>query len=667
MKELEKTLSTETILSSENVAEDMDKKDLQWLGCYVYDGYETDEESRADWRDKQEDWMNLALQVREDKTFPWPNAANVKYPLLTTAAIQFASRAYPALIPGTEIVKGRVIGFDPTGEKLARAQRIGKHMSYQLLEKMPDWEEEMDKLCISLPILGTLFKKTYYDPNMARNVSELIYPKDLVVNYWTKDLETAPRITHLLEFSRNDIYERQTAGLYLDIDLDELEQESEASEQNGESKADGMTPPPSQDPTNPYCFLEQHLYFDLDGDGYEEPYIVTIDKKTKKVFRVIPRYDQESITWNATGDKIQKIKPEEYFTKFGFVPNPDGSFYDIGFGVLLGPINETVNTLINLLTDAGTISNLQAGFLGKGVRIKGGNKNFEPGEWKTVQTTGDDLRKSIVPLPTREPSNVLFILLELMINSGERLASVTDMLLGENPGQNQPATTSMAVLEQGLKVFTSIYKRLYRSLKKEYAKLFILNSKYLPMQEYFMVLDPGQERGDMVYQKDYSPNDMDVRPAADPNIATETKRLLQIRALGELLALGTINPIVYTRRALEAQGQEGIQELMTMPPPGPPPPEVVADMEAKQDESLREWAKINIQRQTANDNSLKSETAAMLNVAKAEASAVGQQIELYKAELERIKTGIGKYNEETGEIEEPEMEEPENANSSGQE
>ena len=380
MKELEKTLSTETILSSENVAEDMDKKDLQWLGCYVYDGYETDEESRADWRDKQEDWMNLALQVREDKTFPWPNAANVKYPLLTTAAIQFASRAYPALIPGTEIVKGRVIGFDPTGEKLARAQRIGKHMSYQLLEKMPDWEEEMDKLCISLPILGTLFKKTYYDPNMARNVSELIYPKDLVVNYWTKDLETAPRITHLLEFSRNDIYERQTAGLYLDIDLDELEQESEASEQNGESKADGMTPPPSQDPTNPYCFLEQHLYFDLDGDGYEEPYIVTIDKKTKKVFRVIPRYDQESITWNTTGDKIQKIKPEEYFTKFGFVPNPDGSFYDIGFGVLLGPINETVNTLINLLTDAGTISNLQAGFLGKGVRIKGGNKNFEPGE-----------------------------------------------------------------------------------------------------------------------------------------------------------------------------------------------------------------------------------------------------------------------------------------------
>ena len=646
MRELDTKLRIEDILISNNIAEELSDDDLTTIGMSVYDGFMEDETSRIDWKDKQDEWMELALQVMEEKTFPWPGAANVKYPLLTTAAIQFASRAYPALIPGNDVVKGRVIGRDPQGIKQDRARRIGKHMSYQLLEQMPDWEEEMDKLCISLPILGTIFKKTYYDPSYERNVSELVYPKELVVNYWAKDLETAQRKTHILYMSKNDILERQRAGLWLDIEIDKLELQSE-SEDKSSDEIHGVKPPSSNDSSNPYCFLEQHTYLDLDGDDYAEPYIVTIDSKTKQVHKITRRFELDDIKY--AGQDIQCIKPEEYFTKFGFVPNPDGSFYDVGFGLLLGPINEVINTLLNQLIDSGTMSNLQAGFIARGIRIKGGTKNFEPGEWKTVNATGDDLRKGIFALPTREPSNVLFTLLSLMIESGEKLASVTDMLLGENPGQNQPATTSMAVLEQGLKVFTSIYKRLYRALKKEYYKIFILNSRYLENEDYFMVLDAGEEKQEKVGVEDYNPEDLDVRPAADPNVATETKRLMKIQALGELLQLGTINPQVFTKRALEAQGQEGIEELMTLPPPQPNP-EIVLEQEKFKDESQRGWAQIfNDQKKLENDT-MKSESQSILNMVKAEAEKVNQSLEKYRIDVERMKASIQKYDKKTGSI-----------------
>lgn len=593
--ELETTLSIEELLASENLAEEFEERELNKISEFVCEGYESDMKSRESWEGNLDSWMEMALQVAEEKSYPWDGASNVKYPLLSTAALQFSSRAYPALVPGTNVVRGRVVGKDYDGSKAEKAYRIGKHMSYQILEEMSDWEEEMDRLCVSLPILGTMFKKTYFSPAAQRNVSEIVYPKELVVNYYAKSLEDAPRKTHVIEMQDNDIYERVASNLYLDYG-DEL---YKAYEVEQEDSIDDTRPPAQHDSTTPHCILEQHTFLDLDGDGYEEPYIITVHKGCKKVLRIVARFDADGINIDGE-DKIIRIEPIEYFTKFSFVPNPDGGFYDIGFGLLLGPINETVNTLINQLVDSGSLSNLQAGFIAKGLRIKGGNKNFHPGEWKYVNTIGDDLRKNIMPLPVREPSNVLFTLLGMMIESGQKLASVTDMLLGENPGQNQPASTTMAVIEQGLKVFTSIYKRLHRSLKKEYKKLFVLNSKYLSEEEWFTILDAQEEQGVQIRREYYDIYSADVIPASDPNVASESVKLMKATGLLQLLQLGTVNPAEVTKRVLEAQDQPGIEALMTMPPPQPSEEQLKLQWEQRKfaEEQRLEWAKLMVEAQS---------------------------------------------------------------------
>ena len=565
--ELDKKLTLKTILAGGNLAEKFTDDDLETIGSRVHEGYTIDKDSRMGWEDKIDEWTNLALQVAEQKSSPWVGCANVKYPLITTAALQFSARAYPALLPGTSPVRGRVVGYDHDGSKTERAIRVGKHMSYQILVQMGEWEEEMDRLLFALPIVGTMFKKTYFSSSKGHNVSEVVYPKELVVNYWAKNLEDAPRITHELKFSENDIRERVIDGRFLDQDIDESFNPENRPKVS--SIAAGMAVPEVRDETTPYIALEQCLYLDLDQDGYDEPYIVTIDEESKKVLRIVPRFDEDSIVYH--GKQIKRINPTNYYTKFSFIPSPDGGFYDIGFGILLGPINETINTLINQLLDAGTMSNMQGGFMAKGLRIKGGNTTLSPNEWKQVNVAGGDLSKGFFPLPVREPSQVLFSLLGMMIESGEKLSSVTEIMTGNIPGQNTKATVTMAAIEQGMKVFGSIYKRVHRSLSKEYQKLFILNSIFLDDEEYFNVLDLGQEGAEVTGKADYEAADVDVLPSSDPNVATMEQKIAKIEALGQLLSMGTVNPQEYTRRMIEATEQPNAEALMEMPEPSPDP------------------------------------------------------------------------------------------------
>jgi len=623
-------MKIDTILSSENLGTEFSEDELNEIATELLDGVESDERSRKGWRDSQDDAVRLAMQVVEGKTFPWKGAANVKYPLLSTAALQFASRAYPALVPGVNLVRGKVNGYDTDGMKMAKADRIGKHMSYQLIEQMQDWEEDMDKLCMSLPILGTMFKKTYYDSVKQQNVSELVYPQDLIVNYWAKSLEDAQRVTQLIQMSDNEIYEKVVSNIFLDWG-DELYKAVPVESVNDVAdEVHKINQPETVDKSTPHEIAEIHCYLDLDNDGYSEPYVVTIHLESEKILRIVARFDQDGLYMD--GKKVLRIEPINYYTKFSFVPDPTGAFYDLGFGLLLGPINETINTTINQLLDAGTLSNMQAGFISKGIRLKGGEKSFEPGEWKWVNTTGDDLRKGIIPLPVREPSNVLFTLLNLMIESGEKMASVTDMLMGQNPGQNQPATTSMNVLEQGLKVFTSIYKRMYRSLKKEYRKLFLLNSKYLPEMEYFNILDLGKEQQSVAFKADYDLKSADVVPYADPNVASESLKMLKAQALTELLQLGTLDPMEVTKRLLDAQNQP-MPEALLAKSKGPSFEEIKL-----QEEMKLEYAKLEILKETNEIKKTLADTQAILNIAKAEAEEIGQQFEQYRAQLETVKT-----------------------------
>jgi chaperonin GroES len=557
------------LIESTNIAEDMDEDELEELGKHVSEGFEDDLRSREDWEKNLDEWQKLALQVKEEKTFPWAGAANVKYPLLSVASMQFNARAYPALVPATsDVVKVEVIGKDPDGQKLEKARRIGAYMSYQVLNQMDGWEEDMDRLLLMLPIIGTVFKKTYYDSILRQNVSELVLPKNLVVNYWAKSIETAERVSEIIPMNKRVLKENMMGGIFLDVDLGEPQVEAP-------NTLDNKPVPIQLDDTTPHSIVEQHCFWDMDGDGYAEPYIVTFERHSHKVLRVVARFDDKSIKTivDSKGKtKLAKIKPIQYYTKFGFIPNPEGGFYDVGFGLLLGPLNESVNTLINQLIDSGTINNLNGGFLGKGLKLKMGESQWKPGEWKSVTSTAEDLRKQIVPLPSKEPSKVLFELLTSLINGAKELASVAEIMVGKMPGQNTPATTTMATIEQGMKVFTAVYKRVYRSLRSEFKKIFDLNGTYLDSSRYQAVVDVPIDGGD------FDNESYDVCPGADPNTATASEKLMKAQGLMELLPTGVLDPVAVVSRVLEAQEQPNFQQLFNQqiqqtgqfqPPPDP--------------------------------------------------------------------------------------------------
>lgn len=563
------------LIEQTNIAEKLDEDKLTAIGRECKENFDEDLKSRSDWEREMEDWVKIATQYREAKCFPWEDSANVKYPLISTAAMQFSARAYPSLVPGDgKVVKSRIYGKDPQGEKAQKADRVSTYMNFQVTYDMPYWEEDMDKMLMSLAVFGMMYKKTYYDTTFKKIHSKLIPPADLVVDYWIRDLETAERISEVLYLAPRDIESRKKSGAFLDISFDEPS--SPEVTVNLSNIASGTTQP-TVTKTTPYQFIEQHTWLDLDDDGIYEPYIVTFHYKTGKVARITARFSSDDVILNDK-KKVIAFNPIQYYTKFSFIPNPDGSFYDLGFGSLLGPLNEAVNTLVNQLIDSGTINNLQSGWIGKGLRIKTGEQIFKPGEWKVANAVGDDLRKQILPLPTKEPSNVLFQLLGMLVQSGKELASVAEIFTGKLPGQNTPATTTQETIEQGMKVFTAIYKRVYRALEKEFKKLYRLNKIYLQEPKYIAVLDTP------VKPTDFDEKSYDICPAADPTASTQTEKLQKAMALAQLLPLGTIDPMKVTIRILEAQEQPNWQELIPgmaetgqpAPPQPPPDPKIVA-------------------------------------------------------------------------------------------
>ena len=550
-------LKLEDLQDSDNIAELIkDEEQLNRIGAVVRQAYEADKSSRSRWEDKMEDATKLALQVVEPKSTPWEGAANVKFPLITIAAMQFAARAYPALVKAPDLVKFRVQGADPEGQKASRADRISSHMSWQLLEEDEGWEEDQDKALLALPILGCVFKKSFYDKNDGHNKSPLVLPKDLVVHYYAKSIENCERKTEVFQLSPREIKERQLRGIFSDIEL----LNAPIPEPSESDKRQGLDAP-FDDVDGARTLLEQHRFLDLDGDGYKEPYVVTIDKATGKVLRIVARFEkvvteqsikieelQKRVKALAEGlpqqpqnqqeaqiiyqaektamgiqkqiemlseqkPKVVKIVPVEHYTKYSFIPAPDGGFYDLGFGALLGPLNDSVNTLINQLIDAGSLNNSSSGFIGRGARMKGGKLAFSPNEWKRVNVTGSNLRDSIVPLPVNPPSAELFNLLSLLISYSERVGSVTDAMSGENPGQNTPAYNMSAMLEQGMQVFNGVFKRVYRSMRSEFRKLYKLNGLYLDKEAYFSYQDSDTQ----IMQTDYTADTKDLIPAADPN------------------------------------------------------------------------------------------------------------------------------------------------------
>jgi chaperonin GroES len=538
-------------MTMDNIASehDMTEQELRDIGNDVIDNYEDDDETREEWKSQNEEALKLAKQVRESKSFPWAGAANIKYPLISEAALKFNSRAYPEIVQGEKVVKAVVVGKDTDQTKADRAERISSHMSYQLMETIPNWESDTDKLTIMLPIVGTMFREVQWDEINLRPEINLLMPDELIVNYHAKslDLTECRRISREITFFMNDIKERERAGLwlkrsYVTEDDDDVIEEDEQ------------------------VFIQQCCYLDLDKDDYSEPYIVTVHKDSKEVVRIVALYDETTVKANMDTGEITKIEPLQMYTDYHFIPAFDGGFYSTGFGSYLFPMNQTIDTLINQIVDAGTLSNLQSGFIGKGLRTKAGSTPFQPGEWRPVDSKGGDMRNNIIPLPTKEPSMVLYQALVFLIDTGKSMSGITDIMQGVGGGKNEAVGTTMAMIEQGMKVIDAIYKRIYLALKKEYKMLYRINQENFANTNYQGILDDEQAT-----QADYESADFDIIPVGDSRISSQIMRTMKAQAARDI-AMSTpgANVTEASRLVLESMDVPQEQIDLVLPKQGSP-------------------------------------------------------------------------------------------------
>lgn len=615
------------LLGSANIADRIDKDWLTEIGMKVLDDLHIDEKSRQEWKAMADKSLELAKLKREMKNEPWPKAANVKYPLTTTAAIQFAARTLPEIVKNEQVVRVAVNG-EKTEEKEMRAKRVAKHMSYQLLVESEDWMSSTDKMLHMLAITGITHRKTFYDPAQERTVSQICTHDELVLHNDIKDLESARRISHIIQMHQNELIEKMRMGMFTKMDVDELRDND-------------------QDDLKQHEIVEQHRYLDLDRDGYEEPYIVTVHRGSRKVLRIVARFNEEGITRN-NDNEIIRIEPIHFFTDYHLIPSMDGSYHSLGFGTLMLSLNETVNTTINQLLDAGTLANMQGGFIGKGLRLKNKNMKFRPGEWKHVDFgLGTDIARNIVPLNYKEPSTVLFQLLGTLIEVGKDISSVTDVLSGKQPAQNVPATTILALVEQGQKVFSAIQQRLFISFKKEFKKVYRFNRLFLDPKEYFKFGDTEE----YILQEDYEDESLDITPVADPRLSSDTQRLARSEALLQLMASQApeLDRREIIKRYLQDLDISDIDKLMPEPDPNAPPPPELIEMQSEIDERGKKLElkarelDIKEQQMAIQMEKTRAEIAQMTadaidKIASAESREVGNQLQLYKTEVDALST-----------------------------
>lgn len=541
------------VAEADNLAKDMEDADLTKLGMSVIEGFDIDKTSMSAWCERMERALELAMLVKEAKTYPWTNAANIRYPLITSAALQYNARAYPAIVPSSDIVKVSVHGAEkkpqqaqqaapqgmpaqgPVDSKAGRAKRVSAYMTWQLTVDSREWERGTDQLTLQLPIVGDLFRKVWWDVSTNRVRSQIRLPgRHIVINNNATTLGTAPRVSDQISLYPHQVQTYFRTGRFVEI----------------------LLPKRGADDQEPEHFIEQLCRHDLDGDGYDEPYIVTVHKETQKVVRVIAAYSMDTV--RVLDEKIVAAEINPYMVHYQFIPSMDGGLFGTGMGLLLGDISETINGTLNMIMDSGHMSSLGGGFIGaQNFRVKGGAARVQPGEYKHVNFTGDDIRKGIVDLQFPGPSPVLFQVLGMMIEAGREITSVSNVMTGDAGRQNMPVGTVMALIEQGQMVFTASYKRIYRALQDEFELIARLNHRFLSPERYTNMLD---EQADP--QADFDLNDLDIMPIADPKAVTSMQRMGRAQFLLELSKEGLVDPQEAIRRVLEAAAIEDTESLM---------------------------------------------------------------------------------------------------------
>lgn len=592
------------------------------IGQRVLNGYNIDHKSMEEWLADVKKVEELASMVAKKKNKPLPNSANIKYPLITKAGYEFSSRTYPEIIRDGKVVKGRVIGIDLDDINQEKCDRVSDYMNYQLLFEQEEWELELDRLLNRISLIGFVCKKSYYDPirNMIKSV--ICEHEDLIINCDVKSLQEARRITHVIHFRLNDLIEHVNSGIFCNSPILELKEEL------GENEKDEVID-----------ILEQHTFLDLDEDGYTEPYIVSVLKKNGKVLRIAPRFRADDIVTKDKGE-LKYIDALQYFTDYHFLVSPKGKFQSVGFGILMLHLNETINTVLNQLIDAGQLANLKGGY--KDARLKNmgsGDSLHVPGEFKTLKATaGATIKDGIVPIQYGEPSSVLFKLLGLLIETGKDLSSSSEVMTGSSSADNAKTGAVQALQQEGLKVFTGIQRRVHRSLTSEFKKLYVLNSIYADPKKYFTVLNQHK----FVMKDDFDLKHVHVLPVADPNLSSDVQRAQKNQMLIAAQQLPGTNKNEITKLILQNSnlGVPVEQLLDTNPPPNPEMIKIQAEIQSWAEDKKLKGHELDIRMFEAKTEYFKVEAQilelkakAMLEMAQAQAQQDNGKFKEYEIQL----------------------------------
>ncbi len=522
----EKQFGSKTInIPKANIADMFDTETLRKVGQVVVDGYDTDWASMEDWVASVETGREIIKQERSGKSFPWSGASNFKTPMVMQASLKLSDRISMEVFRQSDIVKTTVIGKDEGGKKAERAERVATYQNYQLNVESTEWRDEHLKLIYDLPYHGTEFKKTFYDHALGRNDSVLVTFPNFAVNQAATSIDRLRRFSESISLSRNDQLEREAQGIWIKCREEvpsEIEGDTEAVEHQIED--DGFQ-----------LFIEQQCYYDLDGDGYQEPYTITVHKESSSVVRITPRFELEDVLVKSENgikaESLAKVQSGDYhvvkitainnITKYGFIHDPQGGFLDVGFYELLGALAASINATTNQLVDAGTLQNLASttGWLAKGFRKKMGASPMQMGEYKQTGLSAQDLHQGIRPMTAGQPSSVLFTLMQYMISVAQELSASAD--LSTSLGANAPATTTLALVQEQQQFGGAVILKLYRSMSSEFKKLFVLNSKFLDAEEYQRVLDDPKAD----FEKDFNLADMDIVPSANPEVSSKIQRI----------------------------------------------------------------------------------------------------------------------------------------------
>jgi len=504
----------EDLKFGENLAEVMDERDLSSIASELVSSYEDDLESRDDWYTTFSKGLDLLGIRGEDRSQPFEGASGVYHPILSEAVVQFQAQAYKELLPAGGPVDTEVLGMTDDA-KLEKANRVKNFMNYQITYKMEEFDPEMDQLLFYLPLSGSAFKKIYYDPSLGRATSRFIKAEDLVVPYYAVDLLTAPRITHVIHMAENELRKMQISGFYKDIDLMDPSSVETSEVDKKMNEIEGLSRTVSDEE---YTLLEMHINLDIEGfedkdqngepTGLALPYIVTICKDTNDVLAIRPNYNPDDPMKN-------KI---EHFAHFKFLPGL--GFYGFGLIHLMGGLTKSVTALLRQLIDAGTLSNLPAGFKSRGLNIQRHDDPLQPGEWRDVDAPGGRLTDAFMPLPYKEPSATLMSLLGSLIDSGKQFAATVEQPTGDGNSE-APVGTTVALLEKGQRVMSAIHKRLHYAQRTEFKILKRVFGEFLPPEYPYQV----QGASENVFRDDFD-SSVDVIPISDPNIFSMTQRIV---------------------------------------------------------------------------------------------------------------------------------------------